>query len=90
MGSHPLEPVQSRGRQRYGNTEYRSAVYRFFGSRIENFCGTVLRYKFLELAVNGIGSGTDFRKNGISNGKGIAFFSKNTAFFCKYRKCRLS
>ena len=58
--------VSVRGRQRYGITKYRSAVYRFCGSGngsgIENFCGTVLRYKFLEPAVNGIGSGIDFRK----------------------------
>ena len=58
--------MTTRGRQRYGFTEYRCAVYRFCGSGngsgIENFCGTVLRYKFLEPAVNGIGSGIDFRK----------------------------
>ena len=61
-----IETVLNRGRQRYGITEYRCAVYRFCGSGngsgIENFCGTVLRYKFLEPAVNGIGSGIDFRK----------------------------
>ena len=56
-----LKRLSTRGRQRYGNTEYRSAEYRFCGSGngsgIEIFCGTVLRYEFLELAVNGIGSG---------------------------------
>ena len=81
MGSHPLEPVQSRGRQRYGNTEYRSAVYRFFGSRIENFCGTVLRYKFLELAVNGIGSGTDFRKKRYTVTVKVLHFSRKIPRF---------
>ena len=47
------DQVWSRGRQRYGNT--------FSGSGIKFFCGTVFRYKFLELAENGIGSGTHFR-----------------------------
>ena len=58
-----------RVRQRYGKIEYRCAVYRFCcignGSSIEKLCGTVLRYTFLELAVNGSGSSTDFGENGI-------------------------
>ena len=41
--------AKPRGRQRYGITEYRLAVYRFCGSGIENFCGTVLRTHFWNL-----------------------------------------
>ena len=41
------------------------AVYHFFGNGIENFYDTVLRYKILKLAVNGIGSGMDLGKHGI-------------------------
>ena len=74
-----------RGRQRYGIIEYGSAVYRFCGSGngsgIENFCGTVLRYKFLELAVNGIGSGTDFRKKRYTVTVKVLHFSRKIPRF---------
>ena len=77
--------VLTRGRQRDGITEYRCAVYRFCGSGngsgIENFCGTVLRYKFLEPAVNGIGSGIDFRKKRYTVTVKVLHFSRKIPRF---------